>query len=446
MNRLAKGYVVYQREDDDESSGYDAYHLYSAPSFGRKRIRHGNPVKRSSADTSGKDKDQRSGRSLNSVLPSENAQKLRQRKLSRRRKTETGDAAVRPFVKQGTAEIAGRLRDMEALSRLFTGAAGAVPVIFTVIICISALLAASPFRIFLYDDSGIRPLERAVRDTETEFLEEIGSVRDSSSCSVYEIRGHQADWEDVLSVYAVMASLDSDGRSGLTEMDENREQLLRKIHADMNRIEWTQVQDPEDPDIGRLVINVTALSADEAAEMYGFSADEKQLLDEVMSFGEGFWESLTGGFSTGMGIVPTAVSRKSLGMFSWPLPSDGSITSGFGYRSDPFTGNDSFHGGTDIAAESGTPILAAADGIVTVSNGSDSWGGGYGYHVMIEHEGGYMTVYGHCSFVCVTEGQQARKGEMIAGVGTTGNSTGDHLHFEIRENGVKTDPMQWFGT
>ncbi|MBP1556181.1 MAG: M23 family metallopeptidase, partial [Oscillospiraceae bacterium] len=60
------------------------------------------------------------------------------------------------------------------------------------------------------------------------------------------------------------------------------------------------------------------------------------------------------------------------------------------------------------------------------------------------HEGGYMTVYGHCSFVCVTEGQQVRKGEMIAGVGTTGNSTGDHLHFEIRENGIRNDPMLWF--
>ncbi|MDR1408742.1 MAG: M23 family metallopeptidase [Oscillospiraceae bacterium] len=122
-------------------------------------------------------------------------------------------------------------------------------------------------------------------------------------------------------------------------------------------------------------------------------------------------------------------------IFSWPLSSGFSITSGFGYRKDPFTGETSYHSGIDVGAPEGTPILAAADGTVIVANSSDSWGGGYGNYVKIQHNDTYSTTYAHCSHIAVTNGQTVKKGQVIAYVGTTGNSTGNHLHWEVWKDG-----------
>ena len=132
------------------------------------------------------------------------------------------------------------------------------------------------------------------------------------------------------------------------------------------------------------------------------------------------------------------------GIFEWPLPGDFSITSPFGYRTDPITGEASFHDGVDIAAPEGTAILAAADGVVVTANRTDSWGGSYGYYVKIRHDETYETLYAHCSEVLVKAGQEVEQGDVIALVGSTGNSTGNHLHFEVREGGSKVDPMGFF--
>ena len=119
------------------------------------------------------------------------------------------------------------------------------------------------------------------------------------------------------------------------------------------------------------------------------------------------------------------------GALQWPLPIAGTITSPQGYRTDLFTGEVSYHSGTDISVPEGTPILAAADGTVTIANATDSWGGSYGYYVKINHGGGRTTLYAHCSSICVTVGQQVQAGQFIAYVGHTGRATGPHLHFEV---------------
>ena len=156
------------------------------------------------------------------------------------------------------------------------------------------------------------------------------------------------------------------------------------------------------------------------------------------------WAQLLGGYSGGLGIIPTAATWIGTGRYSWPLPVNGDITSGFGWRTDPFTGEQKFHGGIDIGVAAGTPITAADAGIVTVANGVDSWGGGYGFYVMVDHGGGDETLYAHCSSICVRYGQVVQKGEVIAYVGSTGNSTGNHLHFETRQDSDKINPLLMF--
>lgn len=116
------------------------------------------------------------------------------------------------------------------------------------------------------------------------------------------------------------------------------------------------------------------------------------------------------------------------------------ITSEFGYRRDPFTGKTKGHSGMDLAVPTGTPIRAALPGTVTVSTYNQ---GGYGYYVMIDHGNGLSTLYGHCSQLLSRVGRTVEAGDVIALSGSTGRSTGPHLHFEVRVNGQRTNPRSY---
>lgn len=117
------------------------------------------------------------------------------------------------------------------------------------------------------------------------------------------------------------------------------------------------------------------------------------------------------------------------------------ITSHYGYRTNPISGQYKLHSGLDLACSAGSPIYAVQDGVVTVSEYSDS----YGYYIIIEHENGYQTLYAHCSKLLRNKGDSVYKGEKIALVGSTGNSTGPHLHIELRLDGERLDPEPFFG-
>ena len=118
------------------------------------------------------------------------------------------------------------------------------------------------------------------------------------------------------------------------------------------------------------------------------------------------------------------------------------VTSEFGYRSDPFTGETRGHTGMDLAVPTGTPIRAALPGTVTVSQYSSS----YGYYVMIDHGNGLSTLYGHNSQLLAQVGQTVEAGDIISLSGSTGRSTGPHLHFEVRVNGERTNPRYYLPT
>ena len=114
-----------------------------------------------------------------------------------------------------------------------------------------------------------------------------------------------------------------------------------------------------------------------------------------------------------------------------------SFTSGFGVRSDPFRGSRAMHAGIDLAGPLGTPIYATADGIV----GRSEWANGYGNLVELNHGRGIQTRYGHLSKSLVAAGQRVKRGDMIAMMGSTGRSTGSHLHYEVRIDGTPVNPV-----
>jgi len=131
------------------------------------------------------------------------------------------------------------------------------------------------------------------------------------------------------------------------------------------------------------------------------------------------------------------------GTFAWPLKGYTRVSSGFGYRTHPVTGKkNSFHKGIDLPAPKNTPITAAAAGTVVAAYNTST--GSYGKYVIIDHGGGYLTVYAHCNKVLVKKGDKVTQGQQIAAIGTTGTSTGYHLHFEIRINGQYTDPRDQY--
>ena len=133
-------------------------------------------------------------------------------------------------------------------------------------------------------------------------------------------------------------------------------------------------------------------------------------------------------------------SANASGSFLWPVASYVYVSSRFGLRIHPITGQKKTHTGMDLASNQGTAVYASDGGTVTLAG----WNGGYGNCIMIDHGNGYVTLYGHLSSISVSKGQSVTQGATIGAVGSTGNSTGPHLHFEVLKDGTRIDPEQFF--
>ncbi len=124
----------------------------------------------------------------------------------------------------------------------------------------------------------------------------------------------------------------------------------------------------------------------------------------------------------------------------WPV--NGVLSSSFGGRSDPFSGEGAFHTGIDLVAPIGTPVHATADGVVTTA----AWSGAYGKLIIIDHGNGLDTYYGHLSQFLIVPGQEVRRGEVIALSGATGRATGPHMHYEVRLHGTPVNPYKYLAS
>jgi murein DD-endopeptidase MepM/ murein hydrolase activator NlpD len=141
-----------------------------------------------------------------------------------------------------------------------------------------------------------------------------------------------------------------------------------------------------------------------------------------------------------VGEVPSLAKTSSDdGLVTMTFPAKGRISSGFGNRFHPIDKKAKFHGGIDIAVPRGTPVKAAADGVVKFAG----WRGGYGYAVVVEHTDGSETLYAHNDKLLVEKGQEVDAGDQLSLSGSTGKSTGPHLHFEVRLNGTLVNPMKY---
>ncbi len=357
------------------------------------------------------------------------------------------------------------LANLHSLITILAAGAGAALGI-VIVISLVAFVSGSAYGIFFAADAPSADtisVQQAVEMLTAEYRDRLEEISDTvqhdrqditANDDVYFIR-----WQDVLAVFSSYISGDEQG-SPVAALTENQVDKLRETMWAMNAVDYsthpeTTTIDTTDEDGNPttteitetvLVIELTHKTPDEMASDYHFTTRQNtylQLLQDPQY--EELWAELLGGFAQGGGELMTPDStRTPTGTLQWPLPVAGTITSQFGHRVDPITGEVSSHTGTDIACAEGTPILAAADGTVTVANGLDSWGGSYGYYIQIDHGGGIETLYAHCSSICVTPGQQVQAGQVIGYVGHTGRATGSHLHFEVRANGNRVNPLQNF--
>ena len=400
-----------------------------------------------------------------------NEETVRLRKASAVAKASSVPSAVTGARKKREAWVLLRSALQAAADR--RGASVLAGAIALLVICVVSLIggvAASPFGIFFSIEEEHGSIRDTVSALSLEFYERIRSVTGSGGYDRLEIvsdnGNYGVQWEEILPAYAVLRTTGSGEEvatvtvedteflrgmmDALTSVSAQRtvEEVPRPANTEETGDEENgDGQDEESGTVTVTTLTVTVRHGDirQYLDRIGFTDAQYRILEELRDEKyRSFWSRAAGGYSPG-GQILSPFGGTGAGILSWPLPVQGTVTSGFGYRSDPFTGELRFHGGMDIAAAAGTPGLAAADGTVSFANGTDPWGGGYGYYVILDHGGGMETLYGHCSSVCVLSGTPVRRGEVIAYVGTTGNSTGNHLHFEVRIGGQKTDPMACLG-
>ncbi len=240
-------------------------------------------------------------------------------------------------------------------------------------------------------------------------------------------------WPEVLAVFAVQNNLNNDG--DVVVIDESKKRLIQdtfwamhEISAEVEEVTVTPepTEDEPDPEPATeyiLHIAVSSKSVDALADLYRFTQDQRDILHQLLS------EEMRPSLLALCGGIAVAD-----GELCWPLPGHTYISCHFG-EADAF-GNTG-HRGTDIPAPEGTPILAAHSGTVLVSGWNDS----YGNQVLLDNGAGLSTRYAHMTASAVTAGETVTAGQVIGYVGSTGDSTGNHLHFEVMQDGVRVNPM-----
>ena len=219
-----------------------------------------------------------------------------------------------------------------------------------------------------------------------------------------------------------------------TVLDEKQEIETRQ--AELEKDKKTQAEEEQKTRAAREVMEQKVAKQKALIEkMKSDKAVFDQQYDELMAASKQIAEMIR---ASRYHVEPSAGGGggggSSSGGMIWPI--SGPITSEFGWRTHPITGDQRFHSGLDIGGDYGIPVHAAQSGTVTYAG----WVSGYGNTVIIDHGGGITTLYGHNQSLAVSEGQSVSQGETISYCGSTGNSTGPHCHFEVRQNGEPVSP------
>ena len=322
--------------------------------------------------------------------------------------------------------------------------AGGVVLLLAMVIGAAAAVIGSPMGILFADESGDPnsiPIAEIVADTNADFGAAINDIVSAHpECSETTITYDYEDghtwasyWPEVLAIFAVHTNLNSDSdvvviNAAQMQRIQDTFWAMHEITYEVEEVDTTPepTEDEPDPELVTeyvLHIMVSSKSVDALADLYRFTQDQRDILHQLLS------EEMRPSLLALCGGIAVAD-----GELCWPLPGHTYISCHFG-EVDAF-GN-AGHRGTDIPAPEGTPILAAHSGTVLVSGWNDS----YGNQVLLDNGAGLSTRYAHMTASAVTAGETVTAGQVIGYVGSTGDSTGNHLHFEVMQDGVRVNPM-----
>ena len=238
----------------------------------------------------------------------------------------------------------------------------------------------------------------------------------------------------------------------ITEISERDEEIINELNEEKKELEEKETQLKEEQaqleqanseleeSKGSLSKKISAAQA-EIEDISKLEQEYTNNIAESQQKAKEMENEIAAAYEAIQNLSTSANSEYVGGEMKWPLPGYSTISSGYGWR---FNGSD-FHTGIDITGGGcmGATIVAANTGTVVKTNTSFTPGRGYGIYVIIDHGGGKSTLYGHCSALLVSEGQTVSRGQPIAQVGSTGWSTGPHLHFEVREDGNHVNPLPY---
>lgn len=250
----------------------------------------------------------------------------------------------------------------------------------------------------------------------------------TGSIGIIEVILSSSDINELLTNISMVQRILSNDKKVLKELKKKRKDL-EKLQDELSKQEENLKKSQEE---------IQSIRDQYKADAEEYKRQEQQLLEEANNIAA---ETARAQAEYDRKLAEQNSSgTSSSGGYLWPLPMNGVITSEYGYRSDPFLGTMRYHNGLDIAVPTGTPVRSVSDGYVTLS----SWYGGYGNCVIISIGNGKSTLYGHLNSRACTAGQYVTKGQIVGYVGSTGRSTGPHLHFTLFLNGRDINPYSLY--
>ena len=286
----------------------------------------------------------------------------------------------------------------------------------------------------------IADLERQEAEQYEEFYAQVRWLEETGAVSYLSIFFEASSFAEMLDYATLIADIMDYNDRIIVSLEQTQQKLSdARSELEEERIGQAAVQDEleahkkdleqQKRDADKLYDSIADKEADLAAAARQLAKDEAEMSAALKAAEKKYAEQIA--------------ALNNSGQWYWPLPGIYKLSSLFGARKDPFTGKASNHTGTDIPAASGTKIYSAQGGVVTTVGKNKNHS--YGYYVIISHGNGVSTLYAHMKSVAlVKEGETVKKGQVIGYVGSTGRSTGPHLHFEFRVNGVRADALTYY--
>ena len=289
--------------------------------------------------------------------------------------------------------------------------------------------------------------QKALEAKEENFSQTVRTTYEQGDISYLEVLLNSSSFSDLLNRLDIVSTIMDDNKKIVAEYTAAKEDIQQK-RDDLQKTQDEQVQ-YQDNQQKALQESLEAYQKEQKAEYERITNEMDSVSDQIaeQSRKEAAAAAAAAAAAKKKGTTSNQVTTtgsgtvtRYSGTFTWPLPGYTSASSAYGWRVHPIYGTRKFHKGEDIPAPTGAAIVAAASGTVTTAG----WVSGYGNYTVINHGGGVMTAYGHQSAIYVSVGQTVSAGQTIGAVGSTGNSTGPHLHFEVYVNGATQSPMSYF--